>query len=100
MRSLATTIAAMEFDLQCLDGKGRIVSLEKLNQAEGPFALQVLPEDAQELGEVLHDIIEEQEEFDALLDERERTDKRSRRRLIWLLIIIMILLAVFGLLEL
>lgn len=66
-----TCIAAIEFDVRCVDGLGEVVDLSDA-AGGGLWIIQVRAEDHPELMEVLDEIIAEQDEFDAALDQQDR----------------------------
>jgi hypothetical protein len=67
LTSIVTTIAAMEFDVRCCDVYGKPINVHDAEGLDGPFCVQVRPEDHVALREVLAEIISEQDEFDALV---------------------------------
>lgn len=99
VRKLVTSIAAMEFDVRCSNTDGDIVQSADEQFGSPPYVVEVPESVWPELHELVHEIISEQDEFDAMLDAREHISQRRRRMLI-LLIIIVGALATLGLLEL
>jgi hypothetical protein len=102
-RTIVTTIAAMEFDVRLRDAASNSVieDLEDLEDPDaGPFLVEVHREDADALGRVLDELVEEQDEFDRFLDQRDRAVMSAQRLFLILVIVIVAILAVFGLIEL
>jgi hypothetical protein len=97
---LATSIAAMEFDVHMRDAVTgeRIEAFDDL--ADGSFRIEVREQDAHDLRDLLDEIIDEQNAFDAKLDRREQFEARIRRIVLLIITIIVAILAVGGLIEL
>jgi uncharacterized membrane protein YcjF (UPF0283 family) len=95
-RAIVTSIAAMEFDVRVRDATtGEIVSINE-NLPDGTFIIETQVEHAPALADVLDQIIDEQVEFDATLDEVQRRTTRWVRR-VYLIILLLIALAVMML---
>lgn len=65
--AIVTSIAAMEFQLRCVDANGTPLQPEDSAQQPGPFVIEVPAEDHAALLDVLQEIISEQDEFDERL---------------------------------
>lgn len=98
--TIATCLAAMEFDATLVDGLGREVSPEIVDDLKEPFCVRVPVEDAVLLHEVLEEIIAEQTQFDRLLARRHQNEDRRNRQTLLVLIAIVASLAALGLIEL
>ncbi len=98
--TLTTCLAAMEFDATLVDGLGREVSPEIVDDLKEPFSVRVPVEDAEMLREVLKEIIEEQAQFDAALALRHDRDDRRHRHALLVLIAVVASLAALGVIEL
>jgi hypothetical protein len=100
-RRLATTIAAMEFEVEVRDARGRsIAAADEPDSSAAAYFVMVRPQDCAELRDVLSEIIAEQDEFDAMLDRKARTVGRAQRAFLFVLIIILVVLAALNLIEL
>lgn len=69
--TICTSIAAMEFDVRCVDVHGRVLGSGDFDEVPPPWIIEVRTEDHPALLEVLGEIIAEQKEFDATLDQRD-----------------------------
>jgi hypothetical protein len=102
-RTIATTIAAMEFDVRLRDEASNSV-IEDIDHLEdphaGPCLVEVHHDHVRELGDVLDELIDEQAEFDRFLDHRDRVALNAQRLFLILVIVIVAILAVLGLIEL
>ena len=99
-RTIVTCIAAMEFEVQLRDlATGRPVEPED-EGAGGPYVIDARPADREDLADVLGEIVDEQREFDEFIDRWHTTTNRRMRIFLVVMIILVALLAVFGLLEL
>jgi len=97
--NIATTIAAMQFDVRLCGRDGAL-----LRNAEplpgGPYLVLIRPADWPDLHDVLDQIIDEQIEFDARLAARDRKSLRLSRIVMILSSAIVAALAVLGIVEL
>jgi hypothetical protein len=87
-RRIATTIAAMGFDVRVRD-LGRDTEMlgdEAAEERIGPFVIETPAAQRTDLADVLAEIIDEQDEFDAALAERERRRDRQGRLVMWLIL--------------
>jgi hypothetical protein len=77
-RAVATSIAAMEFDvrLRATDGPGSARAASR--DGRHPYAVQVIASEWGELADVLDEIIDEQREFDRMLAQRRVAGRHSR----------------------
>ena len=99
---VATSIAAMEFDVRLRDaGTGRYLDQpgSEGEPRRGPYAVETRAGDWEDLASVLDAIIEEQSQFDAYLLERDRRTGRAQRSFLLLLIVVVGVLAIMGLIE-
>ncbi len=97
---VATCLDAMEFETRLLDARGRPFEGGADHLHEPVFVIQVPDRDWAVLSDVLGELIEEQIQFDhALLNWRSTAAQRERHWMA-LLIAIVIVLAMFGLIEL
>ena len=101
VRGIATTIAAMHFEVRCRhqDGLWRGLSDEE-SPGHPPYVIEVPEPDWPMLHERIDDIISEQMAFDRRLDDPARGARRARQRFTLLVIVIVIVLAAFGLIDL
>ena len=99
-RTIVTTIAAMEFPVRLRDAATGEVIEEREDIGDGPFIIDTHADHHAELADVLEDLIGEQEEFDAKLEQRDRFVRRARRIVLLVLIIIVAVLAVFRIITL
>jgi hypothetical protein len=77
-RTIALSIASMEFDvLGASVHTGRSIHDELRDDDAGPFAIKVPAPNARDLQELINDIIDEQEAFDAECERRERAARRA-----------------------
>jgi len=80
-RAVATSIEAMEYEVQIRFGEGDEATTdgERDISAEfkGPFSVQVPERDWPELARVLDEIVQEQVEFDQQIQQRQRQKRRS-----------------------
>ena len=98
-RAVATSIAAMEFEVRVRDLiSGALVDVAD-DDLTGPFAIEVRGADWAELADVLEEIIDEQETFDAFLDRWHARSTRAMRIVLALVVLIIALLAIFGVLD-
>jgi len=96
-----TTIAAMEFDVRLLDRAGvDVLHLEDESRHTPPYRVDVRAEDWADLVDVLPDLIDEQKQFDAMLDSRDHMVGRAHRWLVIALITLVAVLATLGYIEL
>jgi hypothetical protein len=87
-RAVATSIAAMEFDVCLACGVDRDAGAADIAEAESaagdvsadspPYVVLVCPSDWHEIAGVLDEIIDEQEDFDRRLAERFETSRHAR----------------------
>jgi hypothetical protein len=97
-RSIATTIAAMEYDVRLRDaGSGRLMS-DAGDDSGGPYVVEARAADWPELVDVLDEIIREQREFDAALDRWRDVGSKTMRVLLALAALAAMVLALFMLL--
>jgi hypothetical protein len=87
-RRIATTIAAMGFEVRVRDlGEGgTLLDGAEKGDAVGPFALETPADQHADLAEVLGEIIDEQAAFDAALAARDRRRDTQGRWLLWLIL--------------
>ena len=78
-RAVATSIAAMEFEVRlCAVGAGHAARGDAAEQpGPPPYIVQVSPAQWSDLAEILDEIIREQREFDRLLTERRTSGSRA-----------------------
>lgn len=93
------TIASMEFDVRCIEFELDEAALRRLPRPQ-PYVIEVLEDNWHELVSVLNELIAEQLEFDAYLDQRDRSISRNQQRLLIALAVIVGALAVTGAVEL
>lgn len=93
------TIASMEFDVRCIAVDLDETAMRRL-PAPQPYTIEVLENDWHDLTNVLHDLIAEQLEFDALLDCRDISIGRNQRRMLFALAVIVGALAAAGAIDL
>jgi hypothetical protein len=109
--AIATSIAAMEFDVRIRDlGTGVVIGDEHhpgvghdggaVDVVNGPCVIEARAEDWADLTDVLDQIVDEQGAFDAHLERRDDLARRARRLFMLLMIIIVSVLAVLGLVSL
>ncbi len=85
-RAVATSIAAMEFDVCLSGGRDEEADLAAESAAEDlltdplppPYVVLVCPSDWREIATVLEEIIDEQADFDRRLAERSLDSRRAR----------------------
>lgn len=99
VRKLITSLGAMEFDVRCTNSSGNALQSDDEQFGSPPYVVEVSEADWPELAGLVDEIINEQDEFDAMLDARDHLSHR-KRRLLLLLIIIVAALATLGLIEL
>lgn len=100
MRMIATCLDAMEFEARLIDLRGRPIRAQEEFSLDPPYCIHVPGSEWGMLTDVLGEIIDEQRQFDARFDEsRNRAGRRERQGLV-VLIAIVIVLAMFGLIEL
>jgi hypothetical protein len=92
-RAVATSIAAMGFAVRCADVDGAWEGTSEPEPGRPPYKISVLETDVAQLAPVLDEIIDEQLEFDAMLDERAVRSARLERR-IMLLVLVLLIVAV------
>ena len=98
-RAVATSIAAMEFEVR-LDGRlGARPDAERQTTGRPPYVVRVVADDWSDLAEVLDEIIHEQVEFDRLLAEGQTAGRHARLIAIITLTGAADLLLLFGLLD-
>ncbi|MCH8823713.1 MAG: hypothetical protein IH984_09425 [Planctomycetes bacterium] len=90
-RAVATSIAAMEFDV-------RLIEIGNLNQRQ--YVIEVDCEHFDALNEILQEIVDEQIEFDELLEFNCTTRSRQRIIIIIALTGVVEVIAILGLIEL
>lgn len=90
-RAVATSIAAMEFDV-------RLIEIGNLNQRQ--YVIEVDHEHFDGLNEILQEIVDEQIEFDELLEFNSATRGRQRIIIIIALTGVVEVIAILGLIEL
>ena len=77
-RAVATSIAAMEFEVRLCASEKRDRTDPADHPGEPPYVVQVTPAQWQDLAEVLDQIIGEQQEFDRWLAEHRAAGRRIR----------------------
>ena len=90
-RAVATSIAAMEFDVRLI---------EIGNQSDRQFVIEVDHEHFDALNDILQEIVDEQIEFDDLLELHHATRGRQRIIIIIALTGVVEVIAILGLIEL
>ena len=97
---IATCIAAMEFEVDLSDARGQRIDHPSREGAGPPFIVKVTSACWSQLNDVLDEIIEEQNQFDAFITSWHATAARWERNLLALIIAIVMVLATFGLINL
>lgn len=100
MRMVATCLDAMEFEARLSDLGGHPIRGQGEDALDAPYCIHVPGSEWGMLTDVLGEIIDEQRQFDAMLDESCNRVGRRERHLFLILIAIVIVLAAFGLIEL
>ena len=98
-RTVATSIAAMEFDVRVRDIiSGALVDIAA-DAEGGPFAIEVRGADWLDLVDVLDEIIDEQDRFDEFVDGWQSRASRAMRIVLAAVVLIIALLAIFGVID-
>ncbi len=97
---IATCVAAMEFEVVLSDAAGRRVDDPSQEGTGPPFIVNVTSVCWGQLNDVLEDIIDEQTQFDSYLAAWHESAAHWERHLLVLLIVIVSVLATFGLIHL
>ena len=90
IHSIATSIAAMEFNVRLRDARTGTALDAETPWGDGPFAIDVHDEDWHSLSAVLDQIIDEQEAFDQSLENKDEAEHRFNRTI---LLVILVLVA-------
>ena len=101
-RSVATSIASMEFDVRLTgdDRRAQPGLRESTNPATAPYVIEVNHSDWGGLADILDEIVDEQIEFDQLFETRHTKHSRQRIFVIITMTGIIEVLAILGLIEL
>lgn len=99
-RVVATCLAAMEYDVRLMAMGVPIDELSDEQLAAAPFEVRVVAADWPQLVEVLEEIIDEQEQFDEIVESLGRRITRNERRLLFAMIVIVGALAAAGAIDL
>ncbi len=101
-RSVATSIASMEFDVRLTgdDRRAQAGLRESTNPATAPYVIEVNHSDWGVLADILDEIVDEQLEFDRLFEMRHTKLSRQRIFIIITLTGVVEVLAILGLIEL
>ena len=99
---IATSIAAMEFEVRMRDAATGAIVEPGAPDGGGPYLIEVHSANRADLADVLEQVIEEQESFDAALEARNHRTARRDRWLVPVLLIVVIglLLALNDLINL
>ena len=98
-RAVATSIAAMEFDVRLCAADGPAPRADEAHTGFPPYVVEVFGSQWQPLAEVLDQIIDEQQEFDRAIAQRQTGSRNARIVTIITLTGAADLLLLFGLLE-
>lgn len=100
IRGIAATIASMHFDVRCRHRDGPWRGIGDTDPGSPPHAIDVSESDWAVLKETLGDIIAEQAAFDERFARPQRWSKRVQQQITLLMIVVVMVLAIFGLIEL
>ena len=101
-RSVATSIASMEFDVRLTgdDRRAQPGRSESTNPAMAPYVIEVNHSDWGGLADILDEIVDEQLDFDQLFETRHTRRRRHRIFIIITLTGVVEVLAILSLIEL
>jgi hypothetical protein len=98
-RAVATSIAAMEFEVRVRDLISGVLVDVVDDELTGPFAIEVRGADWADLADVLDELIDEQETFDAFVDGWHARSTRAMRIVLAAVVLIIALLAILGVFD-
>jgi hypothetical protein len=99
-RTIATAIAAMEFDVRVRNAATALPVGDDEEDWGGGYVVETRAADWPDLAGVLDEIIEEQREFDAFLDAWHGRAGRMHRIFLGVVVGLIIVLAILGVIEL
>ena len=99
-RAIATSIAAMEYDVRLRNAATALPVMDDEEDWGGGYVIQARTEDWSDLADVLDQIIDEQQEFDAFIDAWHGRTGHLHRIFLGVVIGLVIVLAILGIIEL
>jgi len=99
-RAIATTIAAMEYDVRLRHAATALSVTAEEEDWGGPYVIEARAADWDELADVIDQIVDEQQQFDTFIDAWHGRTGRLHRVFLGVVIGIVIVLAILGIIEL